>query len=141
MLIREIIPIHGRTIQVSEITMLVHGFPHERPSPVFFQNPPTKGAESSVQPGTGAGISAAFGKLGATIGSYAFSELKNLGVWARPKRPNGLGNLETKLKMLIYIYIYIQYVNIYMYIPYCARCLGVWVQFSQLGNLLWIHWG
>ena len=32
------------------------------------------------QPGTGAGISAAFGKLGATIGSYFFSELKNLGL-------------------------------------------------------------
>jgi hypothetical protein len=45
------------------------------------------GAESSVQPGTGAGISAAFGKLGATIGSYAFSELKNLGVWANTIGP------------------------------------------------------
>ena len=33
----------------------------------------------SMVRGTGAGISAAFGKLGATVGSYAFSELKNLG--------------------------------------------------------------
>eukprot|EP00435_Cladocopium_sp_Y103_P059374 s705_g21.t1 len=36
----------------------------------------------SMVRGTGAGISAAFGKLGATIGSYAFSELKNLGMIA-----------------------------------------------------------
>ncbi|CAL1164138.1 unnamed protein product [Cladocopium goreaui] len=36
----------------------------------------------SMVRGTGAGISAAFGKLGATIGSYAFSELKNLGLIA-----------------------------------------------------------
>jgi len=33
----------------------------------------------SMVRGTGAGISAAFGKLGATVGSYCFSELKNLG--------------------------------------------------------------
>jgi len=36
----------------------------------------------SMVRGTGAGISAAFGKLGATIGSYAFTELKNLGLIA-----------------------------------------------------------
>ncbi|CAK9047390.1 unnamed protein product [Durusdinium trenchii] len=36
----------------------------------------------SMVRGTGAGISAAFGKLGATIGSYAFSEMKNLGLIA-----------------------------------------------------------
>jgi len=36
----------------------------------------------SMVRGTGAGISAAFGKLGATIGSYFFSELKNLGYFA-----------------------------------------------------------
>ena len=34
----------------------------------------------SAARGTAAGVSAAFGKLGATIGSYVFSELKNLGL-------------------------------------------------------------
>lgn len=47
----------------------------------------------SMARGTAAGFSAASGKLGATIGSYVFSELKNLGVLGSeagrfgPRRP------------------------------------------------------